>query len=109
IVVPMIPKGTRTPCTVEKTFFMPRDGMTEFDVELYQGEDSDPELCHRLATAQLTGLGKGRPKGARLVVRLQLEKSGRLRVAVRSGDGEQDQVVVYDPDKVLPSKAIDER
>ncbi|MEO0460932.1 MAG: Hsp70 family protein [Myxococcota bacterium] len=95
----IIPVGAEFGKNFARTFGSSEDDMTEIPVVLYEGpEVSNPAEhpeCDRLLECRITGLPTGRPRGARVEVTLQIDKSGILRgTAVDQETGNVTEIVM---------------
>jgi molecular chaperone DnaK len=79
----MIPRNTRLPVEVRKTFQTNRDGQTRVKVQVLEGDAPDPRACSLLGKCYITGLPRGLAKGSPIEVTYAFDASGRISVAAR--------------------------
>jgi molecular chaperone HscC len=106
--VTLVRQNTETPLSkpVEKTFsILPNQ---EFIlVQLYEGEDSDPDSPENnfIGACRIDGF-KVSPKAQSVIVRLHIEGNDTKRVTVKLGDFEKEVPIEFDPAKILSQHEI---
>jgi molecular chaperone DnaK len=81
IMLPLLPRNTGLPVDISRTFYTMRPGEQRILVPILEGEDADPVLCRRIGEVVVDGLPAGRPAYQEVVVTMQLDRDGILRVA----------------------------
>jgi molecular chaperone DnaK len=91
---PIIHRNTPLPASRSELFHTARDMQTEVDIDVYQGEHEDVRRNHRVGRFMVTGLAPV-PAGNPIVVQLELNLDGMLKVSARErATGMQKQVVI---------------
>jgi molecular chaperone DnaK len=91
---PIIHRNTPLPASRSELFHTARDGQTEVDIDVYQGENEDVRRNHRVGRFLVQGLAPV-PAGNPIVVQLDLNLDGMLKVSARErATGLQKQVVI---------------
>lgn len=73
----LIPKNTRIPASVTKSYFTVSDGQSAVNCEVTQGEDTDPEFVTQLWVEQLD-LPPGRSAGQEIKVTFAYDEDQRM-------------------------------
>ncbi len=81
VMVPLLPRNTQLPFDTRRAFYTMRPGEQRILVPILEGEDADPQLCKRIGEVVIDGLPPSRPAHQEVLVRMQLDKDGILRVA----------------------------
>jgi molecular chaperone DnaK len=91
---PIIHRNTPLPASRSELFHTYRDGQTEVEIDVYQGEDDDVRNDHRVGKFLVQGLAPV-AAGNPIVVQLDLNLDGMLKVSARErATGLQKQVVI---------------
>ena len=95
---PIIHRNTPLPASRSEVFHTYRDGQTEVEIDVYQGEDDDVRRNHRIGRFLVQGLANA-PAGNAIIVQLNLNLDGVLKVTARErATGLQKEVTI---DKAL--------
>lgn len=76
----LIPRNTRLPHVVKRTFATKTDNQRSVKIELLEGDSSLPGQCSRLAMAGIKNLPPGLPAGTKVQVSYSFQSNGRLAV-----------------------------
>jgi molecular chaperone DnaK len=79
---PIIHRNTPLPASRSELFHTAADNQREVEIEVYQGESPDPRRNHKIGNFRVTGLAPV-PAGNPIVVQLDLNLDGMLRVSAR--------------------------
>jgi molecular chaperone DnaK len=91
---PIIHRTTPLPASRSELFNTVYDRQTEVEIEVYQGESEDVRHDHRIGNFRIQGLAPV-PAGNQLVVQLDLNLDGILKVSAREkATGLQKQIVI---------------
>jgi molecular chaperone DnaK len=91
---PIIRRNTPLPASRSEVFHTYRDGQTEVEIDVYQGESDDVRRNHRVGRFMVQGLAPV-PAGNPIVVQLDLNLDGMLQVSARErATGLQKQVTI---------------
>jgi molecular chaperone DnaK len=91
---PIIQRNTPLPASRSELFHTYRDGQTEVEIDVYQGESDDVRHNHRVGKFMVQGLAPV-AAGNPIVVQLDLNLDGMLKVSARErATGLQKQVVI---------------
>jgi molecular chaperone DnaK len=91
---PIIHRNTALPASRGEVFHTYRDGQREVEIDVYQGESDDVRRNHRVGKFLVQGLAAV-PAGNPIVVRLDLNLDGMLKVSARErATGLQKEVVI---------------
>jgi molecular chaperone DnaK len=91
---PIIHRNTPLPASRSELFHTYRDGQTEVEIDVYQGESDDVRHNHRVGKFMVQGLAPV-AAGNPIVVQLDLNLDGMLKVSARErATGLQKQVVI---------------
>ncbi len=91
---PIIHRNTPLPASRSELFHTARNGQTEVEIEVYQGESEDVRRNHRVGAFRVQGLAPV-AAGNPIVVQLDLNLDGILKVSARErATGLQKQVVI---------------
>jgi molecular chaperone DnaK len=90
----IIHRNTALPASRSEVFQTYRDGQTEVEIDVYQGESDDVRRNHRVGKFMVQGLAPV-PAGNPIVVQLDLNLDGMLKVSARErATGLQKEVVI---------------
>jgi molecular chaperone DnaK len=81
VMLPLLPRNTRLPFDTRRTFYTMRPGEQRILIPILEGEQADPELCHRIGAVVVDGLPAFRPAHQEVLVTMRLDRDGILRVA----------------------------
>jgi len=91
---PILHRNTPLPASQSEPFCTVADNQREVEIEVYQGEDPDPRRNHRIGRFRIEGLAPV-PAGNPLVVQLDLNLDGMLKVSAREkATGLQKQITI---------------
>jgi molecular chaperone DnaK len=91
---PIIHRNTPLPASRSEVFHTYRDGQTEVEIDVYQGESDDVRRNHRVGKFMVTGLAPV-AAGNPILVQLDLNLDGMLKVSARErATGMQKEVVI---------------
>lgn len=91
---PIIHRTTPLPASRSELFNTAYDRQTEVEIEVYQGESEDVRHNHRIGNFRIQGLAPV-PAGNQIVVQLDLNLDGMLKVAAREkATGLQKQITI---------------
>jgi molecular chaperone DnaK len=91
---PIIKRGTPLPASRSEAFHTVHDYQTEVDIDVYQGESEDVRNNHRVGRFLIQGLAQV-PAGNQIVVQLDLNLDGMLKVSAREkATGLQKQITI---------------
>ena len=91
---PIIRRNTPLPASRSEMFATVSDNQKEVEIEVYQGENDDIRFNHNIGKFTIEGLARV-PAGNQLVVQLDLDLNGMLRVSAREkATGLQKQVTI---------------
>jgi molecular chaperone DnaK len=94
---PILHRNTPLPASRSEVFNNVHDNQHEVDIDVYQGESDDVRHNHRVGRFMIQGLAKV-PAGNQLVVQLDLNLDGMLKVSAREkATGLQKQVTIENP------------
>jgi molecular chaperone DnaK len=94
---PILHRNTALPASRSEVFTTVHDNQREVDIDVYQGESNDVRSNHRVGRFLIQGLAK-LPAGNPLVVQLDLNLDGMLKVSAREkATGLQKQVTIENP------------
>jgi molecular chaperone DnaK (HSP70) len=82
VYIPIIPRNTPIPVRRSEAFYTVRDGQTEVDVKIYQGEQSDALENIKIGEFRVEGLSCA-PAGNVVILDLALDRDGILLVSAR--------------------------
>jgi molecular chaperone DnaK len=103
---PIIRRGTPLPASRNEVFVTMHDSQPTVQVDIYQGENADVRRNHQVGTFKIEGLAKV-PAGNQLVVQLDLNMDGVLKVTAREkATGHNKQITI---DNVLFRLGAEER
>lgn len=103
---PIIRRGTPLPASRNEVFVTMHDSQPTVQVDIYQGEHADVRRNHQVGTFKIEGLAKV-PAGNQLVVQLDLNMDGVLKVTAREkATGHNKQITI---DNVLFRLGAEER
>jgi molecular chaperone DnaK len=77
---PLIPRNTTIPTEKVKIYTPASDYQTEVDIDVYQGESSDPDNNERLGEVRLTGIPAARQGKEQIEVTFGYDMNGILQV-----------------------------
>lgn len=106
----VIPKNTQIPCSETQTYYTSEDDEDLIEVEITQGEDTDPRYVDIVGKVVLT-VPKGRKAGCEVTVTYHYDENQRVRVEVLDKEsGESKEVEVqYEGEGVLSDKDIERK
>ncbi|HXP20993.1 MAG TPA: Hsp70 family protein [Streptosporangiaceae bacterium] len=81
VMAPLLPRNTSLPFETSRSFFTMRPGETQIVVPILEGEEADPEFCRRIGEVVVAGLPPGRAPHQEVIVTMQLDRDGILRVS----------------------------
>jgi molecular chaperone DnaK len=91
---PIVHRNTPLPASRSEVFYTVYDNQTEVEIEVYQGENEDVRLNHEVGHFRIEGLARV-PSGNQLVVQLDLNLDGMLKVSARErATGLQKQITI---------------
>jgi molecular chaperone DnaK len=91
---PIIRRNTPLPASRSEAFATIHDNQATVEIEVYQGEHDDIRFNHRIGKFTIEGLARV-PAGNQILVQLDLDLSGMLRVSARErATGLQKQVTI---------------
>ena len=76
----LIPKNTRLPASVAKTYQTAYDDQQKIILQVVQGDAPDPSACIVIGMLEVTDLPAGRPAGALVKVTYSYDRKGRVHV-----------------------------
>lgn len=76
----LIPKNSRLPASVTKTYQTSYDGQQKIILQVVQGDAPDPAANITIGTVEVTGLPPGRPAGTLVKVTYSYDRKGRIHV-----------------------------
>jgi molecular chaperone DnaK len=79
---PIVRRNTPLPATRSEAFATLYDGQRIVEVEVFQGENDDVRFNHRIGNFKIEGLADV-PAGNQIIVQLELNLDGMLRVSAR--------------------------
>jgi molecular chaperone DnaK len=103
---PILHRNTPLPASRSEIFTTVYDRQTEVEIEVYQGESEDVRHNHKIGNFRITGLAPV-PAGNQLVVQLDLNLDGILKVSARErATGLSKQIVI---ENALARYEVEER
>jgi molecular chaperone DnaK len=78
----ILPRNTPLPATRSEAFATVHDGQRTVEIEVFQGENEDIRFNHRIGNFRIEGLADV-PAGNQILVQLDLNLDGMLRVSAR--------------------------
>jgi molecular chaperone DnaK len=94
---PILHRNTPLPASRSEVFNTVHDNQREVEIDVYQGESDDVRHNHRVGRFMIQGLAKV-PAGNQLVVQLDLNLDGMLKVSAREkATAVQKQVTIENP------------
>jgi len=79
----LIPKNSRLPASVTKTYQTSVDGQQKIVLQVVQGDAPDPVANITIGLVEVTGLPAGRPAGALVDVTYSYDRKGRIHVTAK--------------------------
>jgi molecular chaperone DnaK len=79
---PIIHRNTPLPASRSEMFSTVHDNQKEVEVEVYQGDNDDVRINHRIGNFRITGLAN-LPAGNKLIVQCDLNLDGMLKVTAK--------------------------
>jgi molecular chaperone DnaK len=76
----LIPKNSRLPTSVAKTYQTAYDGQQKIVLQVVQGDAPDPSACIVIGAVEVTDLPAGRPAGSLVKVTYSYDRKGRIHV-----------------------------
>jgi molecular chaperone DnaK len=95
VYIPVIHRNTPLPVSRSEVFSTYRDGQTEVDVTVYEGEDPVPERNTFIGQFRVEGLRKG-PAGNPIIVNFTLDLNGMLKVTATEKETGLNKMVTLD-------------
>ena len=89
----MIPRNTRLPVQVQRSFRTARDGQQRVVVQVLEGDAPDPAACSLLGKCRIAGLPAHLPKGSPIEVTYAFDASGRITVRARNKAGGEEATI----------------
>ncbi|HET6414257.1 MAG TPA: TIGR02266 family protein [Anaeromyxobacter sp.] len=86
-IVPVLPRNTKLPARKAYEHTTTRDGQTELELQVFQGDSPRVSECEYLGTVLVTGLPPRPRGGVRVSVEFSLGAEGILTVTARELDG----------------------
>lgn len=83
----MIPRNSRIPVEVKKTFTTTHPNQQRVTVQVLEGDAPDPVACSLLGKCRITGLPQELPEGSPIEVAYAFDASGRITVRARNKRG----------------------
>ncbi|MEX0711060.1 MAG: Hsp70 family protein, partial [Pirellulales bacterium] len=83
----MIPRNTRLPVEVQRTFNTNEEGQTRVTVKVIEGDAPDPDACSLIGNCRISQLPPNLPKGAPIEVTYAFGTDGRVKVRARDKTG----------------------
>lgn len=83
----MIPRNTRLPAEVSRTFKTNADNQQRVNVQVIEGDAPDPAACTLIGNCRISDLPPGLPKGSPIEVTYAFDESGRVVVRARDKTG----------------------
>ena len=106
VIYNLVPKDSALPYRATKIFrTTERDRL---EVELFEGEEADPELCEFLGEIDMSGVPLG-PPGQPVEVTVEIEVSGAKHLVVEARGQRREAVIHFDPKRVLPEDELAKR
>jgi molecular chaperone DnaK len=91
---PIVRRNTPLPASRSEAFCTVSDNQPKVEIEVFQGENDDIRFNHNIGKFTIDGLARA-PAGNQLVVQLDLDLNGMLRVSAREkATGLQKQVTI---------------
>ena len=110
VVVNLVKKGRQLPLPSgeRKTFRTAEANKPTLEVILYEGEDSDPDLCEVLGKVELTGFPPG-PAGQPVDVLIEIDGNGTKHLVVSAFGQRSEAMIQFDPARVVHADDIARR
>jgi len=83
----MIPRNTRLPAEIRRTFRTNHDGQKRVSIQVIEGDAPDPIACSLLGKCRITNLPPDLPKGSPIEVAYAFDSSGRITVNAQDTTG----------------------
>jgi molecular chaperone DnaK len=96
VFTPLIPRGTRVPCSVSEVFSTAADGQTQILVSLVRGADSLAAKNHSLGRFQIVDIAKAPGGEPRIEVTFTISEQS-ISLSVRDLTGRSDVKIVRMP------------
>ena len=93
VCIPLIPKNTKVPHRVSRTFTTSRDNQESVIISIFQGEGSHTQDNIRLATFELANIRHAKRMEPRIEVSLRIDVNGILSITAVDLDSNQSQSV----------------
>ena len=103
----MIPRNTRLPAEVRKTFRTRQERQERVTVQVIEGDAPDPRACSLLGKCRITGLPADLPKGAPIEVCYAFDASGRIHVGARDEGSGREATITIDRRGGLTAEQLD--
>lgn len=106
----VIPKNSPIPCSLSQTYLTSEDNEELIEVEITQGEDSDPRYVDIVGKISLE-VPPGRPAGCRVTVTYSYDESQRVRAQIHDAESglRKDVAIEYRGDGVLSDEDIERK
>lgn len=106
----VIPKNTSIPCSMSQTYVTSEDDEKLIEVEITQGEDSDPRYVDIVGKISLE-VPPGRPAGCEVVVTYSYDENQRVKATLFDEDSGMTRNIDidYEGDGVLSEKDIERK
>ncbi len=102
--VVLIPRNTALPCTRTGMFTTIYDNQQFIEINVLEGEATDPDSCVRIGRCQIQGL-PGRQRGAPVAVTYSYDANGRIEVVARDEQTGRKAITVIERDHGLSQAA----
>ena len=86
----MIPEQTPLPAETTKIFGTYKDNQVSVEINICEGESSDPEDCTRIGKCVISDLPPNRPMGSHISVTYHYDEDGRIHVVARDQESGQE-------------------
>ena len=111
VILHLVAKNQQLPYTHFQRFLTTEHNQQAIPVEIYEGDDSDPELCTLIGTCLLAGRPANRAAGYAVTVRIDIDVAGGKKITARDEDTGVVSVarIKYDEDRVVSDQDLPER
>ena len=79
----MIPRNSRLPAHVTKTFLTSEPNQQRVNIKVLEGDAPDPAACSQVGNCRITNLPANLAKGTPIEVTYAFDQNGRIRVSAR--------------------------
>lgn len=104
----MIPRNTKLPFEVKRTFVTSEPGQQRVSVKVMEGDAPDPAACSLVGTCSITQLPADLPKGSPIEVLYAFDSSGRVRVKALDKTGGKEAAIEITRKGSLSEQQIDD-